>query len=78
MKTRLTIYDIKRLTATTSPYYFSRITMKVFGQTLKDFKVYKQPDDRYLITAPRYMNGKIIGYSERYFNPQTNDLEFVK
>ena len=78
MKTRLTIYDIKRLTAETQPYYFSHKTMKHFGQTLRDFKVYKQPDGRYLITAPCYMDGKIIGHSERYFNPETNELEFVK
>lgn len=78
MKTRLTIYDIKRLTATTAPYFFSRKTMQLFGQTLKDFKVYKQPDGRYLITAPSYMNGRLVGHSERYFNPETNDLEFVK
>ena len=78
MKTRITIYDIKRLTAQTAPYYFDYRTMKAFGQTLKDFKVYKQPDGRYLITAPSRINGKIIGYSERYFNPETNELEFVK
>ena len=78
MNTRLTIYDIKRLTAETAPYFFSRKTMQFFGQTLKDFKVYKQPDGRYLITTPCYMNGKIIGHSERYFNPETNNLEFVK
>jgi hypothetical protein len=70
-----TIYDIKRLTEETAPYYFSRKTMKFFGQTLKDFKTYKQEDGRILISAPLLMNGKKISTSERYFNPNTNQLE---
>ena len=35
----LTIYDIKRLTIETSPYYFSKDTLEFFGQTMKDFEV---------------------------------------
>ncbi len=72
----MTIYDIKRKTAETAPYYFSRNTLKFFHQTMKDFKVYKQVDGRYLITAPmRDNSGKVIGSSERYFNPANNELE---
>ena len=72
----MTIYDIKYAVRETKPYYFSRKTMKFFNQTLKDFKVYKQKDGRFLITAPmRNSDHKIIGQSERYFNPLTNDLE---
>ena len=79
------IYEIKRLTSKTEPYFFSRKTMKFFGQTLKDFKVKKQSDGRYLIKAPCY-NIKITylentyktGYhiTKRYFNPVNNKLEF--
>lgn len=77
MKARLTIYDIKRLTAETEPYFFSAKNMKFFGQTLKMFRVYRQSDGRYLIKAPRYDCGKQRGYTERYFNPVTNQLDFV-
>ena len=73
---RLTIYDIKRLTAATCPYFFTRSTMRHFGQTLRDFKVYKQPDGRYLVTAPSHMSGKVIGHTKRYFNLENNELEF--
>ena len=31
----MTIYDIKRLVSETSPKYFSRNTLKFFGQTMK-------------------------------------------
>lgn len=71
----MTIHEIKRRTAQTSPYYFSRKTMKFFGQTLKSFSVRKQPDGRYLISAPMLDNGRKVGTSERYFNPINNELE---
>jgi hypothetical protein len=50
----MTIYDIKRATAETSPYYFSRNTLKSFGQTLRMFSVTKQIDGRYKIAAPMF------------------------
>lgn len=79
----MTIYDIKRLTNQTSPYFFSRNTLKFFKQTLKDFRVYKQKDGKYLITAPMYRtndNGKLVYVSDtkRLFNPITNELELIK
>lgn len=65
---KLTIYDIKRLSADSSPYFFSRSTMKFFGQTLADFRVYRLDKiNRYWI---------VCGKTERYFNPETNELEF--
>lgn len=69
-----TIYDIKRLTAETSPYYFSRNTMRGFGQTLRDFKVYAMEDGKFLISAPIRYGGKVHGNSERIFDPKTNTL----
>lgn len=68
---RLTIYDIKRLTAETSSYFFDRKTMKFFGQTLKMFSVCKCGDGRYFIKAKRKGNG----YTEMFFNPANNMLE---
>jgi hypothetical protein len=67
----MTIYEIKRRSAETSPYFFSKITMRFFGQTLKDFRVYKEPDGRYRITAQGLYGTKTV----RYFNPVTNELE---
>jgi hypothetical protein len=72
----MTIYDIKRLTAETSPYFFNRSNMRFFGQTMRSFKVYKQSDGRYKITAPmRNSRGEIMGETLRYFNPTNNKLE---
>ncbi len=72
----MNIYDIARLTAETEPYFFSRDTLKFFGQTLKAFKVEKQPDGRYKISAPITDHaGKCQGDTIRYFNPDNNKLE---
>lgn len=77
MKTNLTIYDIKYLSQNSSPFFFDRKTMKFFHQTMKDFHVKKQSDGRYYIYANmRDYTGKIVGLTERYFNPQTNKLDF--
>ena len=73
----MTIYEIKRLTAETSPYFFTPKTMKFFGQTLRSFSVRKQSDGRFYISAPIYdrLTGKVMGKTERYFNPVNNTLE---
>lgn len=73
----MTIYEIKRLTADTSPYYFSRKTLRFFGQTMKSFKVSKCIDGRYKISADirDFQTGKFMAKSERFFNPVTNKFE---
>lgn len=79
----MTIYEIKRRTEETVPHFFSRQTMKFFGQTMKDFKVYKQKDGKFLIVAPRRertrFSGSEIwvtsGQTRRIFNPETNKFE---
>lgn len=72
----MTISEIKQRTLETSPYFFSRDTMKFFHQTMRDFKVKKQPDGRFLITAPMRDNEyKIVGLTKRFFNPVNNELE---
>ena len=73
----MTISEIKNRTQETSPYFFSRESMKFFGQTMRDFKVKKQSDGKYLITAPSYWNGKLMGITKRLFDPITNELELV-
>jgi len=79
----MTIYEIKRRTEDTAPYFFSRQTMKFFGQTMRDFKVYKQKGGKFLIVAPmrertRFSGSEIWvtrGETRRLFNPETNKLE---
>ena len=79
----MTIYEIKRRLEEKKPHFFSRQTMKFFGQTMRDFKVYKQKDGKFLMVAPirqrtRFSGSEIwatIGETRRVFNPETNDIE---
>lgn len=75
----MTIYEIKERTEKTSPYFFTSKTLKFFGQTMRSFKVYKQKDGKYLISAPMVdrFTGKRVGTTERMFNPDTNELEYI-
>ena len=74
----MTIQQIKSLSSITAPHYFDKKTMKFFGQKMSDFKVKKQLDGRFLISAPmRNKEGIVIGKSERYFNPISNELEII-
>jgi len=73
----MTIYEIKDRTQKTEPYFFSRDTMRFFGQTMRSFRVYKQPDGKYLIRARSGKNWSEVHYTERLFNPLTNELELL-
>jgi hypothetical protein len=70
----MTIYEIKERTRETSPYFFTRKTMKFFGQTMKSFRVYKREDGKYLVVAP-FGPDCPKGETRRIFNPETNELE---
>lgn len=74
---RVTIYDIKRMTQDTAPYFFTAKTLKFFGQTMRSFSVRKQADGRYYISAPMIdrFTGRVMGKTERFFNPINNQLE---
>ena len=75
----MTIYDIKTRTQEKQPYFFTRETMRFFHQTMRDFKIKKQPDGKYLISAPmKDNNGKVMGITKRLFNPETNNLEHAE
>ena len=67
----MTIYEIKARISNQS-HYFDRETLKFFKQTLKMFKVLKQPDGRFYFYAP-LPGGR--SYSERFYNPVTNTIE---
>lgn len=73
----MNIYEIKRLTAETSPYFFTKDTLRFFGQTMRSFRVKKQPDGRYKISAPMLDNGVKRGETVRFFNPSNNELELT-
>lgn len=73
----LTIYDVKRLTKKTSPYFFSKETLETYGQTLKSFAVIQENDTTFLIVAPRYWNGKRTGFTQQIFDTETNKLRSV-
>lgn len=74
---KLSIYDIKRLTKETSPYFFTRDTLKFFHQTMKSFSVIRYfSSGVYCITAPmKDHSGKQVGMTIRYFNPITKKLQ---
>lgn len=73
----MTIYEIKRRSAETAPYFFATKTLKFFGQTMKSFSVRKQQDGRFKISAPMVdrFTGRKMGDTIRYFNPNTNNLD---
>ena len=71
----MTISEIKKRTQKTAPYFFSKDTMKFFGQTLKDFEIKKQADGRYMITAESGDNWGGKHLTIRYFNPDNDELE---
>ena len=71
----MTIYEIKRRVEETSPYFFDTKSLKFFGQTLRSFSVHKA-GERFYISAPmKNSSGRIVGRTERFFNPATNQLE---
>tara|TARA_R100000900_G_scaffold78092_1_gene61649 strand:- start:2574 stop:2822 length:249 start_codon:yes stop_codon:yes gene_type:complete len=71
----MTIQEIKQRTKKNAPHYFSANTLKFFNQRLSDFKVKKLNETEYLIYAPSYWDGRLMGTSMRIFNTITEDLE---
>jgi len=73
---RLTIHDIKELTKETAPHFFTKETLRFFGQTMGSFSVKMQHDGRTRISAPmKDRQGNHMGYTVRFFNPTNNTLE---
>ncbi len=54
MERKPTIAEIKRATSKKSPYYFSRDTLRFFGQTQGSFKVAQSPRGNIYIYAKGY------------------------
>jgi hypothetical protein len=78
MKKKMDIYEIKKRTMESAPYFFSKETLKFFGQRMSSFRVHKVNKYEYYINAPSYLNGKLMGYTERLFDTRTNELKFIK
>ena len=71
----MTIHDIKALSHDDAPHFFSRQTLRFFGQTMRSFSVRKAADGRrYLVTAPVIIDGRHAFDTARYFDPETNTL----
>ena len=87
----MTIYEIKRLVKrhdSQNQHFFTRSSMKFFKQTLKDFRVRKLADGKFLIWAKNksmWINEDQAGYGGidmsltcRVFDPETNSLSMAK
>ena len=72
------IYEIKERSMESAPHFFSKQTLKFFGQRMSSFRVSKLNKHEYFISAPSYWNGKLMGYTERLFDTRTNELKFIK
>lgn len=68
----VTIYDIKRLSESAAPYFFTRKTLQFFKQTMSSFSVTRWGNDKFKISAPMP-----YGHTERIFNPFTGELERI-
>ncbi len=68
----VSIYDIKRLSESSAPYFFTRKTLKFFKQKMSDFSVNRFGDDKFIISAPMP-----YGLTQRIFNPFTNELNQI-
>lgn len=73
----MNIYVIAELSRQDAPYFFSRDSMRFFGQTMSGFRIKKMPDGRYRISQAMKdkSTGRIVGETVRYFNPENNKLE---
>ena len=72
---KMDIYKIAELTKETSPYLFSTDTMRFFRQTMRKWKI-KEVGGRWKISQDsRDTDGRLMGTTVRFFNPQNNELE---
>ena len=67
----MTIYDIKRICDERGSHYFSRETLRNFGQRMKDFKVYKLTETTYEVFVPVSQGGKFLYMSRKIFDVES-------
>ena len=69
----ITINDIERAVAQNSPYFFSKDTLRFFGQSKGSFKIAKAPSGKIFIYAPSFWKDfssgvkRLMGYILREF-----------
>jgi AraC-like DNA-binding protein len=68
---KIDIEEVVRRTNLTSPYYFSKDTLKFFGQTISGFKLKRMEDGRIQLSQKTKHGTKSV----RFFNPQNDKLE---
>jgi hypothetical protein len=77
----MTIHQIKYLVEKydqSNKHFFSKSTLKFFGQDLDMFMVNKLNDNDYLCTCPCWdYTGRQIGYTERIFLVNENKLIYL-
>jgi len=88
----MTIYQVKRIHESYFPksFFFSRKTMKLFGQTLKMFSVKKAMKetinysyrewsgcDCYYLDANILKNKKVVGKTMKIFNSKTGEIKTI-
>ena len=73
---RYTIQEIRELTKETAPYFFTRDTLRFFGQTMKSFSVY-HVKGRVFIAADSGPNWDDQHLTSREFIPETNKLKLI-
>lgn len=76
----LTIYQVKRIhEAKGGKYFFSRQTLRFFGQRLSDFSVVKDGEGGYIVAAPIKRHGVNTGHwTKQSFNPNTGEFNSIK
>lgn len=76
----MTIYEIKKRTEKSSPYFFKRNALKFFGQKMNDFHVKKTKKSNlfYFYAQIKDYRGVLRGLTERLFDSHTNELLSVK
>lgn len=71
------IYQIER-NCLGSPFFFSKDTLRFFGQTMEGFNVEFQGDGRYMISQKMTdSDGTDRGMTRRFYNPKNKKLELV-
>lgn len=79
MSKKPTIYEIAELTKPNEKYFFSKATLKFFGQSMSKFYVHSENKGKFKISCPiRDHSKEVKGETVRYFNPVTNRLDFLE
>ena len=72
----MNIYQIKADYEQANPQgrFFDKDNLRFAGQTMRDFKVVRQPDGNFRLTAPLRHNSQLVGQTVRIWNPTTKTL----